>query len=157
MKNLFYALIFFAFSCQSDSVLAPLINDIAEVKSGQSFGMCVGKCHNELVISGEKVTLIQKGVSERGGDLQTSSADASERLDAIKKIFKKFKKSDFLKLNEVYGCPDCADGGAEWLSLKFKDGKVKKVSFEYGSTLPGFEEIISALRTERLSLIEKNR
>jgi hypothetical protein len=33
-------------------------------------------------------------------------------------------------MDTVIGCPDCADGGAEWLELGFEK-EVKRVTFEY--------------------------
>ena len=51
----------------------------------------------------------------------------------------------FLEMQETIGCPDCADGGAEWLELGFED-LVKRVTFEYGNEPGEFENIIPALR-----------
>jgi hypothetical protein len=36
----------------------------------------------------------------------------------------------FFRLPETIGCPDCADGGAEWLEIR-NGSKVHKVTFEY--------------------------
>ena len=39
--------------------------------------------------------------------------------------------NDFFELPETIGCPDCADGGAEWLEIDLANGKTHKVTFEY--------------------------
>lgn len=35
------------------------------------------------------------------------------------------------KSNEVFGCPDCADGGSEWIELQSQSGASRKIVFEY--------------------------
>lgn len=158
MKKLFFGLILLAFSCDTnEAVLAPFAGDVVQVKSGQAFGMCVGTCRSELVISATQATLLQRETPERGGDPIDHKNSANASLAKLHSLFKDFPSAEFKRLQDVYGCPDCADGGVEWLEVKFSDGSTKKVSIEYGSKLAGFDEIISALRTERLSLIEKNR
>lgn len=144
-------------SCQMSETVAPGEADIVQLKSGQSFGMCMGVCFNEMIIDTEKITLKQVDYLERGGN--TKEYEHVEKGAAIKSaaIFQKISQPKFLSLKEVYGCPDCADGGREWLEITFKNGKTKRVEFEYGSVLDGFEEITKQLREERLSLIEKYR
>jgi hypothetical protein len=54
----------------------------------------------------------------------------------------------FSKQPERLGCPDCADGGAEYIELQTGDQKYR-ITFEYGQTIPGFELLVDALRTQR--------
>lgn len=144
-----------AFSCEEKTSLEPFSGNIVSVKSGQSFGMCIGKCYNELIVENNSVTLKQIERKDRGGDPQTIEHRDDTRLGQIKTDLNNFSKKKFLKLDEVYGCPDCADGGAEWLEVRFTDGTSRKVTFNYGSTVEGFEKIISSLRAHRLSLMDK--
>src|SRR5688572_15868556 len=37
------------------------------------------------------------------------------------------------------GCPDCADGGAETLTVAFADGRSSSVTFEYNQDVRGIE------------------
>jgi hypothetical protein len=158
MKKLFFGLILLAFSCDTnEAVLAPFAGDVVQVKSGQAFGMCIGKCWNEVTITATRASLLQTENQGRGGEQVEHRNDANESLAKLHQLFSKFPSSEFKKLNEFYGCPDCADGGMEWLEVKFSDGSTKKVTIEYGAKLEGFDEIISGLRTERLSLMEKYR
>ncbi|MDO8435184.1 MAG: hypothetical protein Q7S89_00695, partial [bacterium] len=54
----------------------------------------------------------------------------------------------FNLLPERIGCPDCADGGAEWIEIF--DGKAtKKVTFEYGASISGIDPFITKLREIR--------
>lgn len=158
MKKLFItfsALFIMAFSCEDKTSLQPINGTIARVKSGQSFGMCMGKCYNELIVETNSVILKQIERKERGGEAKTMEHRDNTRWSEIIADLDNFPKSAFLQLDEQYGCPDCADGGAEWLEIQFTDGKTKHVKFEYGATVEGFEEIISSLRAHRLSLMEK--
>ncbi len=117
--------------------------------------MCVGKCYNELIVENNSVVLKQIERKDRGGDPETTEYRDDTRWNQIKADLNNFSKKKFFKLKDVYGCPDCADGGAEWLEVQFSDGTVKNVKFNYGSSVEGFEEIISSLRSHRLSLMEK--
>lgn len=146
-----------AFSCEEKTSVEPFNGNIIRVKSGQSFGMCMGKCYNELIVENNSVVLKQIERKERGGETETIEHRDDSRLNQIKNDLNSFPKEKFLTLQEVYGCPDCADGGAEWLEVEFSNGTVKKVGFEYGASVEGFEKIISSLRTHRLSLMEKYR
>ena len=51
-------------------------------------------------------------------------------------------------LNEVYGCPDCADGGAEWIEID-EGGSPRRVTFEFGGTVPRAEAHIVKVREIR--------
>ncbi len=63
-----------------------------------------------------------------------------------------FKKTvdlnDFFSLPEIIGCPDCADGGAEWLEIEDFSGKKYKVTFEHGNTPLEIKNAIAALREQ---------
>jgi hypothetical protein len=37
----------------------------------------------------------------------------------------------FFGLPETLGCPDCADGGAEWVEIELRNGEKHRVTFEY--------------------------
>ncbi|CAF1237034.1 unnamed protein product [Rotaria sp. Silwood1] len=54
----------------------------------------------------------------------------------------------FLALDNTIRCPDCADGGAEWIQVDWLDG-TKHVTFDYGRTIDGIEDLIKKLRQIR--------
>ena len=45
----------------------------------------------------------------------------------------------------MVGCPDCADGGAEWISFKL-DGKMKEVTYEYGKAPDALKDLVLKLK-----------
>ena len=60
----------------------------------------------------------------------------------------------FKNLNEVYGCPDCADGGAEFIEI-IKNEEVHRVTFEYNKSVQRFEKLIELMRNHRAMFSEK--
>lgn len=113
--------------------------------SGTSFGECVGWCWRETVADGEtaRITL-------RDYDPATPDSVLSYPLDPARWA----RLTDALDLralqaaDTVYGCPDCADGGAEWIEVRW-EGYRKRVTFEHGATVEGLEPLIEAARALR--------
>jgi len=58
-------------------------------------------------------------------------------------------------LQDTYGCPDCADGGSEWIEIITSGDKSKKITFEFGKNIPEIEKLINLLRKERETLHKK--
>ncbi|CAF4760968.1 unnamed protein product, partial [Rotaria sp. Silwood2] len=54
----------------------------------------------------------------------------------------------FQMLDDRIGCPDCADGGAEWIQVNWSK-KSKRVIFEYGALVNSIEEFSKNLRVLR--------
>lgn len=54
----------------------------------------------------------------------------------------------FSQQPQQVGCPDCADGGAEYIELQSGDRRYRVV-FEFGKTIPGFEPLVNNLRAHR--------
>jgi hypothetical protein len=59
----------------------------------------------------------------------------------------------FMNLDSIIGCPDCADGGAEWFEIATND-TIKRVTIEYGDSLDGLNNYIDLLRSVRYSFQE---
>lgn len=116
------------------------------VRSGTSFGMCIGYCATELRIEGERLVLTRTSRDEAQYPEQTEIKPISrEEWETVARLV---EESAFGTLEEVYGCPDCADGGAEWIEVE-RDGVQKRVTFEYGKTVPGIEALTVKLRELR--------
>lgn len=127
------------------------------IKSGQSFGFCIGKCHAEMTIKGQNVDFLVKERNFESGVLEKKEYAYKEVLSTqkVSDIEKIIDTQKFFNLNEVYGCPDCADGGSEWIEIITADDKTKKVTFEYGKSVPEIEKLIKLLREERETLHTK--
>jgi hypothetical protein len=53
-----------------------------------------------------------------------------------------------LSLDDIIGCPDCADGGGEWIEITKVD-MLKRVTFEYGKTVEPIQSLIEKVRVIR--------
>lgn len=100
----------------------------ALIGAGWSFGMCIGYCLADLVVDGDRLVL--SGTDRRDEAILFVNEGSltpvgRERLDAALAAF------GDAALEPVYGCPDCADGGAAYLSLA-RDGVASRSDMEFG-------------------------
>ena len=112
----------------SPDVVAPSPIAASLVGAGWSFGMCAGFCVADLVIDGDRLVLTGAGhrpeeaLFENEGALTPEGrARIDDALDALGDT----------PLEPVYGCPDCADGGAAYLSI-VRDGVASRHEMEFG-------------------------
>jgi hypothetical protein len=97
------------------------------VGAGWSFGFCLGGCVADLVIEGDDVSLTGRDraagpalYSNRG----TLTPNGRARIDAA------LAALGSTSLDSVYGCPDCADGGAAYLDI-VRHEVVERVTMEF--------------------------
>ncbi|WP_147273610.1 hypothetical protein [Pedobacter chinensis] len=118
------------------------IKNLNSIGYGTSFGMCAGYCSNTLLISDSKLTF-SKSKNGQTPDTRTCSKTISEaEVNAIKDLL---NSSQIANLPEVIGCPDCADGGAEWVSVN-ADDKQYKITYEYGKAPKELEAAVAKLK-----------
>lgn len=104
------------------------INKLDSISYGTSFGMCTGYCAQSIVISDSKLTFSK---SKNGSTPDTKTCSKSISATEINEIKNLLVANQLSNLPERIGCPDCADGGAEWVSVT-ADGKQYKITYEYG-------------------------
>jgi len=109
---------------------------------GTSFGHCVGYCNKELTISNQDLTYVQR---KNGNNAEEKKCTQPLSRDIYNKVLSQFDIKSFLLLDSVIGCPDCADGGAEWLTVK-SGNTVKKVTFEYNKVPEKFKSAVAEIR-----------
>jgi len=118
-------------------------SDITAIYWGKSFGMCRGYCYSEYQFQAMESQLIRRAWDTVQYP-QTLEA-LSPKPDEWTEMKSLISIEEFIELPETIGCPDCADGGAEWVQI-IGPGYSKKVMFEYGSTPAGLEALLSKLR-----------
>lgn len=128
-------------SCKKDT-----IRNLDSISYGTSFGMCVGYCKQSIAISNERVTFSKSKYVEPDTKTCTAAITTAE-VDELKHLL---NKAMIMKMPEVIGCPDCADGGAEWIAIN-ADGKQHKVTFEYGNAPTELAEAVAKLRLLKAS------
>ena len=134
--------IFGFFSC----AVSTKKREILTIKHGSSFGMCNGYCFKENTYTPEDFIHYEKAFG------RTNPKDFPEKMDSIsispkewEDIISKIDLEKFYAEQETIGCPDCADGGSEWIEIATTD-KVYRVTFEFGQPSDGLKPIYSALR-----------
>lgn len=107
------------FSCKSELTIA----------RGTSFGKCQGYCNKELVVAASSITYNEW---QNGGQPRPKTRkEEGDQSASLKELADGFNLSQFYKMDKTIGCPDCADGGAEWLEVK-KGKNTTRVTYEYG-------------------------
>lgn len=117
-----------------------------EIVHGTSFNMCVGYCTSVLVIDGTTARLTE------------TSRDSSSYPRRTRSL--QLTQSEWLRLREladpeelsrvagVHGCPDCADGGAEWIAVQMRRRAIE-AKYEYRHELEPITELQTELRALR--------
>lgn len=161
--QLFVAIILSTFSfmaCEQDSKVPDdqqklTALDGTVIKYGTSFGMCLGPCRKEMALVNDEAafTVYQNGGrGTEGGDPKTYTEKLT--ADYISAVSKSIDFDAFKKLAETIGCPDCADGGAEWIEITKNDSR-HKVTFEFGHDVKEIAPLLKLLREKRQYFEEK--
>ena len=136
-----FAILTMFFTCDKSEVTD--IEDVEYIAYGTYFGECLGYCKREVVISGNIVfTKSGWGID---GSLPDSSCSMTFLRNPLPDYVEMMDLNEFKMLDTILGCPDCADGGAEWLELSF-EGDIKRVTFEYMNEPDEIKFIIEDLR-----------
>jgi len=111
-----------------------------------SFGFCAPSlyCTSRLELSEQRATLTyesgQQAPLVKRRDLEPGEW---QRLVAA------LDATRLRALPSRIGCPDCADGGAETLTVAFAEGPSSSVTFEYGQDVPGIAAVQARIRSIR--------
>lgn len=140
LLSLFSALFIALFSNCKEEVKP---TDIVKIQYGTSFGMCLGYCTQTITLTNG---LVSKTVTPRNED-SLEEKSCSNSFDGFNALASSIDINAFNQLDEVIGCPDCADGGAEWIGISTSE-KTKKVTFEYQNEPEAVADIIQRLRDQ---------
>jgi len=124
---------------------------VTRVVSTTSFGMCVGYCTTRLEITEGQAVLIREARGGRGAPQPAPPEQRFTRpLSATEwqEIQQLAAAADLHALPDVVGCPDCADGGAEGLTIEGTGG-VESVSFEFRADLEPVQRLLNRVRALR--------
>lgn len=118
-------------------------SDIIQVKYGTSFNMCIGYCERDMLVKSGQVYYNWSGLSDT---LKAITCNENLDDDIWKSIKEGIDVESFFELPASIGCPDCADGGAEWIELELANGDRHKVIFEYHNEPKAVKGNITILR-----------
>ncbi len=120
-------------------------SEIKQIKYGTSFGMCIGYCKNEILLKHGFVTYIRSGWVDTIETIACTETLSDISWDSYKSGI---DAKIFFELPETFGCPDCADGGAEWIEIEDLSGKRHKVTFEYMNEPEELKNYVIGLREQ---------
>ena len=117
-------------------------SDVSLVEWTTSFGFCPPEayCTTRLRVTGDVAVVSLE--SRQSPTLTTTRTLTAAEADELALAA---TQARFDGLGSVIGCPDCADGGAETLSVT-ADGKVSTVTFEYNAAVAPLEPLLGRTR-----------
>jgi len=137
--------------CNTSKPVASEETAIISITHGTNFGHCRGYCRKEVIFSEDKVQYIESSVDSGKNPEKKEQFDYTETQ--WKNLSGKVNPESFEKLEETYGCPDCADGGSEYIEIKTLKG-TKRVTIEFNKEAPQLEPLLTELRTQRKALLK---
>ena len=112
------------------------------VSAGWSFGHCIGQCVGELAVDGADLRFTITGhQAEDPVYLDNAGTLTDEGLAAVHSAQAALADET---LEERYGCPDCADGGASHVTLSRYD-ETSTHTYEFGNPPPPLAELDALL------------
>ncbi|NQV31003.1 MAG: hypothetical protein HQ508_08965 [Candidatus Marinimicrobia bacterium] len=120
--------------------------DSTLISSGTSFGECAGYCVRLLEISTEK--LLYRASSWNDPFHPTTEYDSKLNAAEWSELLALVDLEVLQSYENVIGCPDCADGGAEWIKVETAEGSMQ-ITFEYGDSLSTIQPLLDQLRIFR--------
>lgn len=112
------------------------------IKTGYSFGECTNTCIFELQADANINRTLEANWQ---GDTTITSEQTTVTSDWTD-LVNQFDEDLFFNLDDTYGCPDCADGGSEWIEIT-TNSQTHKVTFEYGDTLSDIAAFHASLKS----------
>lgn len=124
----------------------PAAGGISLMGAGWSFGMCGGYCTADLVLIDGSLTLVGGGWTS-AEPLYENRGTLTAKGNGL--ITAAVAGLSGLPLEAVYGCPDCADGGATYVVLD-RDGVTSRHDMEFGRP----PEVLSELHELAMAMID---
>lgn len=120
--------------------------ELTQIGYGLSYGFCMGYCDHSLTITPERMRLVHKALREPEKNPEQVIEKPTPPA-TWQKLTQLASFQTLQSLPERIGCPDCADGGAEWLELQQAEAS-KRVTFEPQAGLPQQAELLAELRKQ---------
>lgn len=128
-------------------------NEVLSILHGTSYGHCRGYCIKEELYTADKLVYTQ--YSRDSANFPKKEVTETYTADELTALFTSIDAEKWKALPETIGCPDCADGGAEYIEIRTKNA-TKRVMFDAHSEPEGLEKALELLRAKRKAL-EKSK
>lgn len=136
---------------------------VSKIIAGTSYGMCVGYCQQQVTFNPTTLTVSKR--ANGGGEVERGTAADNSKYPPISKdlefpqsewnsLYTTVDTAKFQASEERIGCPDCADGGAEFIEITTPN-YTKRITFEAGKTIEGMEKFVEQVRALRIKYLEQ--
>ena len=130
---------------------------VTKVASTTSFGMCAGYCKTTLEISTTEAVLTREAWGRgAGANLPVQRFTAPLSAQEWGDIAAAAEAAKIDALPERIGCPDCADGGAESLTIVSAKGE-KTITFDHGAAIAEAQPLLDRVRALRARMMPKEQ
>ena len=141
-------------ACESGVTQAGAVTKVA---STTSFGMCAGYCKTTLEITPTQAVLTREGWGRgAGANLPLQRLTAPLSAQEWQDIASAAQAAKIDGLPETIGCPDCADGGAESLTIVGAKG-TKTIKFDHGAAIAEAQPLLDRVRALRTRMLPKEQ
>lgn len=120
------------------------LKSVEAISYGTSFGECLGYCIHEMTIEPNEIGIVKKGWDMEGA-LPEKNITVNFTQAEFDSLFNSLDFSKFQLLDTIIGCPDCADGGAEWVEV-ISNAEKHKVVFEYYNEPEEIKQFVKSVR-----------
>lgn len=117
-------------------------SEITKIIHGTSFGECYGYCLTNTEYDASTYYFEKR--SWFIDEAEYPSIACSETAIMWEDLSSSINFEEFQTLEEVIGCPDCADGGAEFIEIITDDGTYK-VTYEYNTPPEMLESLLQVM------------
>lgn len=121
---------------------------VTQVVSTTSFGMCMGYCKTRLELTPGKAVLVREPGGRGAPTLPVERKEEALSPQEWQEIARLAAEAKIDGLPDVIGCPDCADGGAESLTV-VGPGRNKTVTFDHGAAMKEAQPLLDRVRAIR--------
>ncbi|MFY0652562.1 MAG: hypothetical protein JXQ96_11035 [Cyclobacteriaceae bacterium] len=137
-------LLFIALSSCKDETDCCVLPESTIIRYGTSFGFCVGYCKRSITLNSSSIEFIKSSWQDENN---YPTVSCTNDFEAWEQLQSKIDIDEFKEMDETIGCPDCADGGAEWIEI-LSGEDTHKVTFEHNKAPSEFEPFIDDLRDQ---------
>lgn len=126
---------------------------VNSITLGSSFGKCVGYCTKLNNFTSSQLIIQESSRDEKSYPIKIEKFELSN--DEWDQLVEELNAIDFKQLPEKIGCPDCADGGSEFIEIIYSDFTSKRVDFEFGTEVKELGGLLPALRKLKLEITKE--
>jgi hypothetical protein len=112
------------------AISAKANESVALVRHGTSYGECIGYCLKDIEVFSSRVSF-RAMANHPTKKLPTISNEVALAKQDQVELLRLLAGVSVEGLAERIGCPDCSDGGAEWIEIN-RNGQFKRITFEKG-------------------------